>query len=112
MAARNPARYLAPVALAAVVAGGYLIVHHNLSENSHSSTTSSSLSQTSGSSHSKHHRDGHAKYARVTFYTVKPGETLTAISQLTGVSLATIESLNPRLNPQALQAGQRIRLRR
>ena len=108
MAARNPARYLAPVALAATIAGGYLIVHHNISENSHTSTTTSS----SISSHSRHHRDkSHARYAKARFYTVKSGETLTAIAQITGVPLATLEALNPRINPNALQTGQRLRLR-
>jgi LysM repeat protein len=109
MAARNPARYLAPLALAAVLAGGYLIVHHNISENSHAGTPSTTTAATGNTTH---RRDKHNKYARAHYYTVKPNETLTAIAQLTGVSLATIEALNPRLNPQTLQAGQRIRLRR
>lgn len=44
-------------------------------------------------------------------YEVEEGDTLTAISGKTGVSLARIEALNPGLDPQALTPGQEIRLR-
>ncbi len=48
---------------------------------------------------------------RAHFYTVKSGDTLSAISARTGVSLPAIEQLNPGVNPGALQTGQRLRLR-
>jgi hypothetical protein len=102
MVARNTARFLAPVALVATIAGGYLIVHHNLKAHpppaAHSATT--------------HSRRPRGKYAKAHFYTVQPNETMTAISKLTGVPLGTLESLNPSINPNALQAGQRVRLQR
>ena len=44
-------------------------------------------------------------------YTVQPGDTLGAISEETGVPIETIELLNPELDPQALIAGQKIKLR-
>lgn len=44
-------------------------------------------------------------------YEVEEGDTLTAISAETGVSVARIETLNPGLDPQALSPGQEIRLR-
>jgi hypothetical protein len=37
---------------------------------------------------------------------------MTLISGFTGVPLLTLESLNPSVNPNALQTGQRIRLQR
>jgi hypothetical protein len=37
---------------------------------------------------------------------------MTLISASTGVPLQTLESLNPAVNPNALQTGQRIRLQR
>ena len=43
-------------------------------------------------------------------YTVKSGDTLSAISVKTGVSLATIERLNPKLDADTLHAGQKVRL--
>ena len=43
-------------------------------------------------------------------YTVKSGDTLSAISVKTGVSLVTIERLNPKLDADTLHAGQKVRL--
>jgi len=45
------------------------------------------------------------------YYTVRSGDTLTSISLDTGVSVETLEQLNPGLDTQALQPGQRLRLR-
>jgi LysM repeat protein len=45
------------------------------------------------------------------FYTVKEGDTLTAISETTGVSVDDLENLNPGIDPQILTPGDRLRLR-
>lgn len=45
------------------------------------------------------------------FYVIEPGDTLGGISEQTGVPVETIEELNPEVDPQALIAGQRIKLR-
>ncbi|CAB4340616.1 unannotated protein [freshwater metagenome] len=45
------------------------------------------------------------------FYTVHTGDTLTSISIDTGVAVVTLQQLNPGLDTQALQPGQRLRLR-
>jgi Tfp pilus assembly protein FimV len=44
-------------------------------------------------------------------YTVKPGDTLDGISQKTGLSTERLQELNPKLDPRALEPGQKIRLR-
>lgn len=44
-------------------------------------------------------------------YEIEEGDTLSAISEETGVSVARIEDLNPGLDPQAITPGQEIRLR-
>ena len=44
-------------------------------------------------------------------YEVKSGDTLSAIAAETGVSMSRIEELNPAIDPQALIAGQTLRLR-
>lgn len=44
-------------------------------------------------------------------YTVRTGDTLGAIAERTGVSVERIQQLNPQIDPQALVAGQKIRLR-
>jgi hypothetical protein len=103
MVARNSARYLAPVALVVTIAGGYLIVHHNLATKP--PVAAHGVIAPSGRRHG-------GKFAKARFYTVRPNETLTSISDLTGVALGTLEVLNPSINPNALQTGQRIRLRR
>lgn len=101
MVRRNPARYLAPVALAAIIVGAYLIVHDNLT-----------------AKHAVHHPHvvisfaPKGKYKRATFYTVQPGDNLTSVSQRTGVPVSRLEALNPSINPNSLQTGQRLRLRR
>jgi LysM repeat protein len=92
---------LAPIALAATIVGTYLVVHGALTK-----------------SHAKHHshvarqsRTTHRKYAKAKFYTVQPGDNLTSIAAKTGLSVTTLESLNPTIDPNSLQTNQRLRLR-
>jgi LysM repeat protein len=103
MVGRNPARYLAPIALVATVAGAYLIVSDHVGGGS----ANRAAVRLSGASARSHRR-----YASATSYTVQPGDNLTGIAAKTGVHLSTLEQLNPSLNPDSLRAGQRIRLRR
>ena len=56
-----------------------------------------------------HHVATPKKRRRV--YIVKSGDTLSAIADKTGVSLATIQRLNPKLDADTLHAGQHVRLR-
>lgn len=105
MGGRSPARFLAPIALAAVIAGTYLVVHDGLSKKKHAPV----LSQPQGN---RRVNRSHRKYARVKFYVVKAGDNLTSIANTTGISISTLESLNPKIDPNALQTGQRLRLRR
>lgn len=44
-------------------------------------------------------------------YEVESGDTLTTISQKTGIPVGQIERMNPDLDPQALQLGQKLKLR-
>ena len=98
---RSPARYLAPVALAAVIAGTYVVVHEGLKKK-HSAPPTQAASPTTR---------GQRKYARVKFYVVQPGDTLTSIARHTGIAVTTLEALNPKIDPNSLQARQRLRLR-
>jgi LysM repeat protein len=103
MGARNPARYLAPIALIATITATYLIVHRGLATKH--STTTSSTSVVARPATSR--KPNAARY-----YVVRRGDSLSAIAGKTGVSLPTLQSLNPGVNPTALQVGQRLTLRR
>jgi hypothetical protein len=52
----------------------------------------------------------HPPPARRHVYTVRAGDTLSAIAATTGVPLARIRALNPGLAPTALFIGEKIRL--
>jgi LysM repeat protein len=103
------ARFLAPIALAAVGVGVYVIVHSTLVHQTTTATQSSSSTIANGAPHKprRHHRIPK-------FYTVKSGDTLGRISAVTHVPVSALTNLNPSLagNPNSLQTGQRLRLRR
>ena len=102
---RNPARYLAPLALAAVAAVTYVIVHKAVT---HNHAAPPALVQTTSS----HIVTGsHRVVTKARFYVVQPNDTLSKIAARTGVALSTIEALNPNVNPDALHPAQRLRLR-
>ena len=105
---RNPARYIAPLALAAAVTATYLVVHHALVKTR--SASSSITVHTTSTAHTSRGSGQTASTAK--FYVVKPGDSLSVIAAKTGVPITTIEGLNPNVNPNALQPSQRLRLRR
>jgi len=45
------------------------------------------------------------------FWTVRAGDTFSVIAASTGVSVATLESLNPTVSPTTLFIGEKIRTR-
>jgi LysM repeat protein len=108
MAGRSPARFLAPLALVAVGIALFMVVSSSREE----SGSSDSPGQTSGNEPSasptaegKRERKGPRRYR------VKAGDTPSSIAEKTGVPLEQILRLNPDLDPQTIQVGQRIRLR-
>lgn len=105
MEARSPARYLAPIALVVTIAGAYLIVQHGTAD--HGSAAAAQHPGSGGRGTAARNRRRPAKY-----YLVQSGDNLSAIAAKTRTSLATLEGLNPSLDPNSLQTGQRIRLRR
>lgn len=104
MARRSRARYLAPIALAATIAGTYVIVHDSL----RAKTKAPHAHVVVGTRTTR----PHGKFAKTKYYAVQPGDSMTEIAAKTGVSLSTLESLNPHVDPNSLQTGQRLRLRR
>jgi LysM repeat protein len=45
------------------------------------------------------------------YWTVKAGDTYSRISQKTGLTIADLETFNPRVDPTTIAPGQRIKLR-
>lgn len=105
-ARRSPARFLAPVALIAVIIGTIVVVESGLSRAPKASSSTRSAPTTPASTTPARH-GGHPAT-----YTVKAGDTLGVIAERTHVPEGTIESLNPHLDPNSLHPGQRLRIRR
>jgi LysM repeat protein len=107
---RSLGRWLAPVALITCAVAVYAVVDNTLVKDDSASKGNDSTQQatpaktTSGKAAKKRRRRR--------AYIVKSGDTLSAISIKTGVTLETITRLNPKLDADTLHAGQRVRLSR
>ena len=104
MAHRSPARFLAPLALLAVVFALFMIVQSSQTE-SGGSGSSNRTTDSRPTATPTPERKGPRRYR------VKVGDTPSSIAEKTGVPLEDILRLNPDLDPQTIQVGQRIRLR-
>jgi LysM repeat protein len=105
---RSPSRLLAPLAIIAFLVA-FVIVLSN-SGATHSSSGSSATSATTSTTPTTTSRS-RGRFAHRRTYTVRAGDTLGAIAIRTGVSVSTLEDLNPGLDPTGLVAGQKIKLR-
>jgi LysM repeat protein len=114
MAARSPARFLAPIALVAVAFALYTVVNDARDKTGGGDSSSGSPAQTTPAANGgkkKGSAKKQAKRKRKT-YVVKSGDTPSGIAAKTGVALTTLQKLNPDLDPQALTVGQRLKLRK
>lgn len=105
----NPLRILAPAAL--VVFGLVFLIVVATSGVDDDSAKSNGGAQTSESAGGKDSTGKAKPKRRRASYTVKPGDSLGGISEKTGVSIETLEVLNPEIDPQALDAGAKLKLR-
>ena len=96
------------MALVTCAVAVYAVVDNTLLKNDSSSKKGNETTQRSTPSKTTTRKTAATKRRRS--YTVKSGDTLSAISVKTGVSLATIERLNPKLDADTLHAGQKVRL--
>jgi LysM repeat protein len=108
MAGRSPARFLAPLALVAVVIAFLLVINSSLND---TDTSTGSRSESNGQPAASPTGKAKKKKKGPRRYIVKNGDTPTSIAEKTGVPLAEIVRLNPDLDPQTLSPGQRIKLR-
>jgi LysM repeat protein len=107
MFGRNPARFLAPIALIAVVFALYSVVKDaNAPKSGSDSGVQTSQPTATATKSSKKS----AKKSKKKMYTVKSGDTPSGIADKYNISLATLEKLNPKLDPQSLSPGQRLKV--
>ncbi len=104
MAHRSPARFLAPLALLAVVAALFMVVQSSRTD-SGGNGSPNRATDARPTATATPQRKGPRRYR------VKVGDTPSSIADKTGVPLEDILRLNPDLDPQTIQVGQRIRLR-
>jgi LysM repeat protein len=102
MAGRSPARFLAPLALVAVVVAFYLVLK--------SPGGDTQTERTGGAQPAATATKTPKPKRKRKVYVVKPGDTPSGIAEKTGVTLEQLEKANPKLDPQLLAPGQRIRL--
>lgn len=111
MPARSPARWLAPVALVTCAVAVFAIVTSGPSNEAGSDgATTSEQPASERSTTSQRRSSSSRRSSRRSTYTVKPGDTLSAIAEKTGVPLSELQALNPDLDSQSLQTGQKIKL--
>jgi LysM repeat protein len=104
MAHRSPARFLAPLALLAFVFALFMVVQSSQTEPDETGTNNRATDSRPTATPTPK-RKGPRRYR------VKVGDTPSSIAEKTGVPLEDILRLNPDLDPQTIQVGQRIRLR-
>ena len=104
MFGRNPARFLAPIALIAFAFALYSVLKEDEAPTG-STPASQSATPTPSATATKKKKSSKPKT-----YTVKAGDTASAIAEKAGVDLETLMALNPELDPATLSPGQKIRL--
>jgi LysM repeat protein len=119
---RTPARFLAPLALIAVLVvflsivsgsggGGATNSGGSSSSTTTAQTTTTTSSKTKRKSAKTRSRSGKSSTNGGSTYTVQVGDTLGGIADKTGVPLSRIQTLNPNVDPHAMVAGQKIKLK-
>ncbi len=105
--ARSPARLLAPAALVTLALAVIVIV---LTSGGGDDTTPQPTDTAAGEETAPTRRAATGR-RRARTYTVRPRDTLGSISVKTGIEVESLQELNPQVDPQALIAGQKIKLR-
>jgi LysM repeat protein len=108
MARRSPARWLAPLALVAIVLALAEVVIRTLPSSGSSTPSTATTQRTTPAKTTTTGRRARRRAART--YTIRPGDTLSQVAVRTGVSVQRLQELNPRVDAGALHAGQTLRL--
>ena len=107
-ASHSPGRFLAPLALMIVAVGVFaILLTSGTGDDDDSGAAPAAETRTAETAPSRTERPR----PRRRTYVVKLGDSLGAIAEKTGVEVERLQELNPELDPQALEIGQRITLR-
>lgn len=101
-------RFLAPLALIAVLVAVFVVVNGSLGEEG--SSTAGDVEATTGVNGGGDGVEGDGAENPKT-YTVESGDVLSSIAEQFGVSVDRLERLNPDVDPQTLNAGVEIKIR-
>jgi len=101
---------LAPLAIIAFAIAFLIVLSNSSVDKGGGGTSASTTSPTTTPTGSSTTRST-SKFAHRRTYTVRAGDTLGAIAIKTGVSVTSLEDLNPGLDPEGLVAGQKLKLR-
>jgi LysM repeat protein len=102
------AHFGAPIAFLAAVTAAVLLVHSALHHDPATTTSTRTATQhvvTTTATAKKHGG------SRKQFYTVQSGDTFGSIAGKEGITIAQLESLNPGVSSNALQVGQKLRIK-
>lgn len=105
---RRIAHVAAPVLFLAAVTAAVLLIRSGLESGSGPTTSTPTATRPSATTvaHRPRPRAGSKR-----FYTVQTGDTFNAIAAKTGVSVSELERLNPGVSSNALQVGQKLRVK-
>jgi LysM repeat protein len=106
MAGRNPARFLAPIALIAVAFALYSVLKD---DNPGAGGKSGATTERTATPTATPKGKKSTKKKRKT-YTVKSGDTPSGIAEKYDLTLQELLELNPELDPQTMAPGQKIKL--
>jgi LysM repeat protein len=110
MAGRSPARFLAPIALIIFAFALYNVVS---SDEEPTSTTPAKQTATATPEETSSDEEKEKSSEKKTkTYTVKAGDTASAIAEEAGMDLQTLLELNPDVDASSLSPGQKIVLER
>jgi len=106
-------RYVAPAAFLLAATVAILLIRSGLKASTSTPTNTSALvtqPRTTVSSQSTTH-GGTTTTSSPRFWTVQAGDTFGVISSKSGVPVATLQQLNPKVKSTSLFIGQKLRLR-
>jgi len=104
---RTIARYLAPLILVAMLVTTVVVISTSVGGDKEAKRGDSQIS----AQEKRRKRERRRVRARRTTYEVQPGDTLEVIAIKTKVSREDLVRFNPELDPQALQPGEKLKLR-